>query len=436
MLCELSQLVGKLEGWERLTDAKKQRVCDDIIKFFGRSEIPVYEIAALAQSLACSGDTWIWPAKIHPTADVPSTGGTSSLTTLLCPYLLAAHQIFVPKLSVAGFTAGAIDTLALLQGFKTVLNYGEMLFSLKASRIAHSETTDKIAPADGYLFRRRAELAKKSMVPLVVSSLLAKKIAASCSAGVLDVRCCPKGNLGRDHPSCIANARIFIRTAQSVGIVMACAVTDHSVPRLPYLGRSENLMALLQIISAKSENEIPVNLRQHSETCIKIAATTLVILKIFDRISEARDSVCERLFSGSVNEVFQRHIRAQGASLRSIRTFEQRFEQSQFYDVYAQRDGNLRGVDIPSIVPVLSRINQAARNQKDAVGVVLVKEIGNRVRSGEIIMRIRRSCSVRANQMSVLRQACAGGIQISDENSLPIDSELVTIVSDEGILYE
>ena len=67
--------------------------------------------------------------------DIASTGGAGSLTTLLCPFLIATQGIYTPQVSVHGSIAGAIDTLGIIPGYNFELSYKEMENSLRESKI-------------------------------------------------------------------------------------------------------------------------------------------------------------------------------------------------------------------------------------------------------------------------------------------------------------
>ncbi len=64
--------------------------------------------ADLARSVASSGAQI--SARASFSADVASTGGPTSLSTLICPLFLRAAGAVVPKLGVPGRPAGGIDS--------------------------------------------------------------------------------------------------------------------------------------------------------------------------------------------------------------------------------------------------------------------------------------------------------------------------------------
>ena len=92
-------------------------------------------IVDLAQTLANSGA--ILDLGARETGDVASTGGPSSLSTVLCPLFLRAQGKIVPKLGIPGRPAGGIDTLGIIPGYETELSLSRVLQVLDTCGYAH-----------------------------------------------------------------------------------------------------------------------------------------------------------------------------------------------------------------------------------------------------------------------------------------------------------
>ena len=88
-------------------------VCD-FVKAAVSQGLSEEETAELAQAMAFSGSILTPAAK---TTDVPSSGGPASLSTLVCPLMIALVGGRVLKVSVPGKPAGAVDVLESLPGF-------------------------------------------------------------------------------------------------------------------------------------------------------------------------------------------------------------------------------------------------------------------------------------------------------------------------------
>jgi thymidine phosphorylase len=199
-------------------------------------------IADLTTTLAESGD------RIHDysgtTADVPSTGGPSSLSTLLCPLFLAAGGLLVPKLGVPGRPAGGLDIMAQIPGYQTRLDPTDVRAVLDRCRYAHFEAAGRFAPMDGRLFAFRQSSGAQAVIPLVISSLLSKKLAVGVKRVGLDIRVGNHGNFGATFAEANENASRFIRIASLLGISAKAFITNANRPYQPYIGRGEALLAL------------------------------------------------------------------------------------------------------------------------------------------------------------------------------------------------
>jgi pyrimidine-nucleoside phosphorylase len=224
-------------------------------------------IADLAQKMAASGRS-LMPR--NGTADVPSTGGPASLSTLLCPLFLRAAGFIVPKLGIPGRPAGGVDVMAQVRGYGTSLRPDRIERVLTTCGYAHFDAGGDFVPLDREFFRFRQANAAQALWPLVVASLLAKKLAASVRVVGLDVRVAPHGNFGADTASARGHAQRFIAVGRRLGIKASCYLTDATAPHQPFIGRGEALWALSMVF----ESTDSAWLAQHVEECRFIAAGT------------------------------------------------------------------------------------------------------------------------------------------------------------------
>jgi len=421
-------LFQTLSSWAKLFEVQKRALCHSIIDHFDKPVVDVGEIAALAEGFVASGDKWGWPSQLSPLVDVPSTGGPGSLTTLLCPYLLAANGCFVPKVSVPGSTAGAIDVLNLVRGFRCELSQSDMLRCLKFARIAHSSNTSSLAPADGYLFALRSEIGKKSIPALVIASLLSKKMAVSCEKAVVDVRCRHTGNLGIDRMTCILNSRLFATVAKNIGIELCCVVTDIDELRIPFIGRSESLFALERLLSVRHFCDLDIWLLGHLRTCIQIAAEALVTAKLVEKTEEATARIETSLLSGKVKEVFLTHLRAQGAQEGSLEELLSSYASHPREAIVADRTGYLQQIDIEKLCRILRSINGSRPNQNDRVGFQLLKRKGDAVKAGDPIISLRSDGSVVPNELHGAKIEVLRAMLIGEQPTSPPDGEVIAVV--------
>lgn len=422
---KLSAALKKLSRWSHIGDKEKQSVCLSIIDYFDKEKDNPASIADLAEALAASGEKWSWPSAMKPLSDVVSTGGPASLTTLLCPYILAACGCFDPKVSVPGSIAGAIDVLGLLIGFKTNLDYAAMLRSMESSGIGHTLNNMLLAPADLYLFQLRDKEGKKNIPPLVIASLLSKKIAVSCRSGVVDVRCRQGGNIGSDFLSCKRNADLLVEVAARLGIVSSCVITDNSEPRIPLVGRSESLLALTIALSGQRDNPW---LSNHVEVCIAIAAEAMMAAKQVSDRPRAIELANAALATGKALAVFHSHLEAQGAQIESIEQVLELYHRAPRYRLLAQRSGYVSHIDINKLSRIMTVINRPKQGQNDRLGFYCLKRKGDQVELNEPLLEFRLEPIVERKHIEALLTEAFLAFEITDHVPTPSRGEIMTIV--------
>lgn len=148
----------------------------EIVNSFSRPSISDEEIITLINILADSGEKLRFNSSVY---DFASTGGPSSLSTLLVPLYMFSLGVNVINLAVPGRPAGAIDVLSQIPDYHLDIQpgntYDDKHFYL------HLEASDRFAPLDKELFAYRKEVNKINVPNLAIASLMAKKNSKWCT---------------------------------------------------------------------------------------------------------------------------------------------------------------------------------------------------------------------------------------------------------------
>jgi pyrimidine-nucleoside phosphorylase len=362
---------------------------DDWIDRARRGDLGDADVARLAERLAASGDR---VDVAERSADVASTGGPGSLSTLWAPPALVASGFKVPKLGVPGRPAGGIDVLVQLPGYLVDLDRRALQRVLDQCGYAHVLAGTNFAPADAAMFAYRQRVGAQSLPALAIASLLSKKLAMGVRNVGLDVRVSRHGNFGTGREPAACNARMFVRVAELLGIRAICFLTDGSIPQQPYLGRGESLAALFRLLAGTAS----AWLQDHAATCEGWAST----LCRSGLIPAAR-----------IADAFAANITAQGASMDMLERKAALVEAEHTRRVLAEREG-IVSYDLGGLRQAI--LNARAADEgltfDDSAGLILLVEPGMAVRAGEPLVSAR--CPDEA--WRPLREAVAAAIRFSD----------------------
>src|SRR5260370_30179635 len=137
-----------------------------------------------------SGDVLRFPPEQRPLVDKHSTGGIGDKVSLPLAPLLACLGFRVPMISGRGLgiTGGTLDKLDSIPGFKTLLPAAQIIAQVQKIGCVICGQTDRMVPADKALYALRDVTGTVSSIPLIVCSILSKKLAEGLDALVLDVK--------------------------------------------------------------------------------------------------------------------------------------------------------------------------------------------------------------------------------------------------------
>jgi thymidine phosphorylase len=265
------------------------------------------EIVALTLAMARSGTRLQWQGLAGPVVDKHSSGGVGDKVSLILAPILAACGAFVPMISGRGLghTGGTLDKLDSIPGYDTAPDLARLQQVVRAEGCAIIGQTDDLAPADRRLYAIRDVTGTVECVPLLVSSILSKKLAEGLDALVMDV----KVGSGAFLPA-LDDARVLARTlvevANGAGLPCTALLTDMDQA----LGRTAgNALEVAEALDVLAGREAAPRL---IEVTLALAAEALHLAGLVADRDEARRRAEAALSSGAAAERFARMVVALG----------------------------------------------------------------------------------------------------------------------------
>ncbi|KGE76869.1 thymidine phosphorylase, partial [Halomonas salina] len=150
------------------------------------------ETVALTKATRDSGEVLDWAGLDlpGPVLDKHSTGGVGDLVSLVLGPWVAACGGHVPMISGRGLghTGGTLDKLEAIPGYSVTPDTATFRRLVKDAGVAIIGQTGSLAPADKRLYAVRDVTATVESLPLIVASILGKKLACGLDALVMDVK--------------------------------------------------------------------------------------------------------------------------------------------------------------------------------------------------------------------------------------------------------
>ena len=199
----LVELIAKKRDGLRLDEAEVER----LIRAHSSGELADYQLAsflmavyfrglddvetvALTHAMTRSGDVIDLSDIRGVKVDKHSTGGVGDKVSICLAPLVAAAGVIVPMVSGRGLghTGGTLDKLEAIPGFRVGLGVDDFRRIVRDHGVCMIGQTDRIAPADRSIYALRDVTATVESIPLIVASILSKKLAEGIDALVLDVK--------------------------------------------------------------------------------------------------------------------------------------------------------------------------------------------------------------------------------------------------------
>ena len=381
------------------------------------------ETTALTLAMRDSGDVLKFPKDRRPLVDKHSTGGVGDKVSLPLAPLLACLGFRVPMISGRGLgiTGGTLDKLDSIPGFKTLLPAKRIVKIVQKVGCVICGQTDRMVPADKKLYALRDVTGTVPSIPLIVSSILSKKLAENLDALVLDVKF---GSAAFMQTKADARklAKAMVALGNQCGVNTRAILTDMNTP----VGRAAGNWLEVKESVLCLDGHGPADLRELVMGC---AAHLLVQTRKAKSFKSARRQAEDCLNSGAPRAKWDEMLAAQGADLDAFRKkLNLDHTAPTVLELKTERSGFISKCDARLIGEIIrelggGRLTKASAINHD-VGVDKLARPGDLVESGDVLVRIHATDLA---QVRAVRTRLKAAFQVSSKPVItaPMVSEVI-----------
>ena len=342
---------------------------------------------ALVKAMLESGEVMDFSDVDAPKADKHSTGGVGDKTSLIIAPLAASLGVAVPMISGRGLghTGGTLDKLESIEGFNVNLTAAQFKKTLKKCGFALAGQTKKIVPADRKLYALRDATATIESVPLIVASIMSKKLAEGLDALVLDVKT-GSGAFMENLWESQALAKALVKTGNDFNVKTEAVITDMSQPLGKFVGNALEVYECVKIMRGEIDEAMQTTL----DLTIELTARMLVLTGIAKDVDDASAMCLEKIWDGTALEKFKQNIELQKGNPRICDNPEMLLDKKiKQIPIEAAENGFITEVDTKAVGNAICEIGGGRFKVEDkidyAVGFSCEKQIGDSTKKGETL---------------------------------------------------
>ena len=384
------------------------------------------ETTALTRAMRDSGRVMDWTGELSgPVLDKHSTGGIGDATSLLIGPWVAACGGHVPMISGRGLghTGGTLDKLAAIPGYNPFPDPETFRRTVREVGVAIIGQTDDLAPADRRLYAIRDVTATVDCLPLIVASILSKKLAEGLDGLVLDVKT-GSGAVMTDPGRATELAQALVRVSTEAGTPAVAVLTDMGRPLASCAGNALEVAEVLDLLTGKTRGGRLLELSR------ELSAHMLMLGGLAADRSEALSALEQAWTSGAVAERFERMVVALGGPADLLSAYPKLLPRAEVVEpVHPEHGGQVQSMDMRAIglaVVALGGGRQRASDDIDpAVGLSDLVPVGQTVDSRRPLAVVHARSAEDAEQAA--RQLRAAVTMGNDEMAQPpLISRLIT----------
>ena len=409
-------IVKKRDGFKLSADE-----IEFVVDGYTKGEIPDYQMSALLMAILIrgmdreetleltmammhSGETLDLSGIKGVKADKHSTGGVGDKTSLiLCP-MVAAQGVKIAKMSGRGLghTGGTIDKLESFPGFNTGISEETFMTNVNDFGIAIAGQTADLDPADKKMYALRDVTGTVPSIPLIVSSIMSKKLAAGADVIVLDVKS-GSGSFMKTEDDARELAENLTAVGKMAGKKTVAVITDMDEPLGNAIGNALEVKEAIEVLRGDKKGEL-------LELCLTLGACILTEAGIAENDDEARQMLIRGIEDGSALNKLAQLVEGQGGDKNAVYNTELLPSAPVRYEAICKQTGYVKHISAADVGLVSMHLGGGRVTKESeidlSVGLILNKKVGDRIEAGESLGTIHATSMEKAEQAAELLRGC------------------------------
>ena len=364
----------------------------DFVRGATDHSLPREQLAAMLMAICCrdmtadetrwltdemlrSGESWDLAADRPDVVDKHSTGGVGDTVSLILAPLLSSVGVPVAMMAGRGLghSQGTLDKLDAIPGWDSNRNRSQTLELLDECGAAIIAQTDDVAPADRTLYALRDVTATVPSLPLIVASIMSKKLALGVGTLILDVKW-GSGAFRKTIDDARELAASLRQVAVDSGVRCEAVITDMNQPLGPALGTACEVREAVAVLEGGGDQLL-------REATIGLSREAMT-LRGWDP-ARAETALGTALADGTAYEVWRRMVVAHGGDPDPGRLTQPVAS----FEVAAEADGFVVACDGEELGRVAATVGAGRSTVEEELahgaGVVVHARIGDRVGRGQ-----------------------------------------------------
>lgn len=342
------------------------------------------ETVALTDAMLYSGKVLNFPEQIY--IDKHSTGGVGDKTSFILAPIAAACGVKVPMIAGRGLghTGGTVDKIESIKGFKTEITLEDFVKLLRERGLVLIGQTIEIAPADKKIYALRDVTATIESIPLITASIMSKKLAEGASGIVMDIKTGNGAFMAK-----LSDARKLAENIRQTGLRfnknMMTIISDMSEPLGNAIGNSLEIIESIETLKGRGPADL-------TELSLSLAGGMVYLAGLALSHKAGIKEAQRVLDSGEALEKFRELIIHQGGDPRVIDDYSLFPHTQSTYEVLASKNGFVTKMDCKALGMHCVHLGGGRQKATDvidfAVGFIMNKKLGDKVKKGEVLVTI------------------------------------------------